>query len=66
MEAHLKTLRLTLEPWRLTMEPCMLTQETWRLTVKPWMFNWGHSEALETHPDVVGAYPGTVDCGGLL
>ena len=22
-----------------------------------------HPEALETHPDVVGAYPGTVDCG---
>jgi hypothetical protein len=25
-----------------------------------------HPEALVTHPDVVGAYPGTVDCGGLL
>ncbi len=25
-----------------------------------------HPEAFEIHPDVVGAYPGTVDCGGLL
>jgi hypothetical protein len=25
-----------------------------------------HPEALETHPDIVGAYPGSVDCGGLL